>query len=176
MLRIDGEFVTCLSHDQWPNRMESSFEGEGKVVAFSAVTPALGGRKQENGVYFVAELMKSSRKLSWQVPRLERPSAPVACSLPKVGFMKISLLTVAVVSLALAAASMPASWADSAVQNGTPGAQGTEGTNPTHQDQDVTGPNGDHPSDSNPGGGTSTTTHKKHKKNTASSTGNSSNS
>jgi hypothetical protein len=37
-----------------------------------------------------------------------------------------------------------------ALQKDTPGAQGTEGTNPTRQDSNVTGPNGGHTSNTNP--------------------------
>jgi hypothetical protein len=64
--------------------------------------------------------------------------------------MKTSFLTAAFFSLALTLGGTSSGWADSTLQNGTPGAQGTEGTNPTHQDQNVTGPNGEHASNSNP--------------------------
>jgi hypothetical protein len=71
-----------------------------------------------------------------------RPSAKVIA-------MKTSYFSAAVFALALCLAGTP-SRADSVLQNGTPGAQGTEGTNPTHQDQNVTGPNGQHSTNTNP--------------------------
>ena len=63
--------------------------------------------------------------------------------------MKTPLLSAGVLTLALAAWSMPPAHAD-VLQKDTPGAQGTEGTNPTHQDSNVTGPNGEHANNTNP--------------------------
>jgi hypothetical protein len=65
------------------------------------------------------------------------------------GPMKTSYFSATVLVIALCLAGTP-SWADSSLENGTPGAQGTEGTNPTHQDQNVTGPNGQHSTNTNP--------------------------
>jgi hypothetical protein len=63
--------------------------------------------------------------------------------------MKTYLLPVILLSLALAGS--PVNWARAdALQKDTPGAQGTEGTNPTHQDSNVTGPNGQHASNTDP--------------------------
>jgi hypothetical protein len=63
--------------------------------------------------------------------------------------MKTSLLSVLCLSATLVAFSPPLAKAD-ALQKDTPGAQGTEGTNPTHQDMNVTGPNGQHSTNTNP--------------------------
>ncbi len=85
--------------------------------------------------------------------------------------MKMSYLSLSALTLALAIAATPSGWADSPLQNSSPGAQGTEGTNPTHQDQDVTGPNGQQATNTNPAD-VPPPAHKKkkHKKTTLSST------
>jgi hypothetical protein len=79
--------------------------------------------------------------------------------------MKTHLLSALALSLALVFTSMPPALAD-AVQKDTPGAQGTEGTDPTHQDSDVTGPNGEHSSNTNPANSPAPAHHKKHHKKT----------
>jgi hypothetical protein len=63
--------------------------------------------------------------------------------------MKTTLLPVLALTAALTAWAMPPAHAD-ILQKDTPGAQGTEGTNPTHQDSNVTGPNGGHATNTNP--------------------------
>ena len=74
--------------------------------------------------------------------------------------MKTSL-HIAFLTLALVIA-IPA-WADP-LQNGSPGAQGTEGTNPTHEDASVTGPNGQHVTNTNPANEPTPAPKKKHHK------------
>jgi hypothetical protein len=78
--------------------------------------------------------------------------------------MKTSFSTIAVLTLAFSVAGLPSVWADAGLQNGSPGAQGTEGTNPTHQDQSVTGPNGEHSTNSNPASEPTPVHKKKHHK------------
>jgi hypothetical protein len=63
--------------------------------------------------------------------------------------MKTSLLPVLLLSVALGASTAPFARADG-LQKDTPGAQGTEGTDPTRQDSNVTGPNGQHSTNTNP--------------------------
>jgi hypothetical protein len=52
-------------------------------------------------------------------------------------------------TVVLAVGSSPLAWADG-LQKDTPGAQGTASTDPTHQDSNVTGPNGEHSTNTNP--------------------------
>lgn len=70
--------------------------------------------------------------------------------------MKTYLLPAICLSFVLLGTSVSPARAD-ALQKDTPGAQGTEGTNPTHQDSNVTGPNGEHATNTNPANSPSTT-------------------
>jgi len=63
--------------------------------------------------------------------------------------MKTSLLPVLFLSVTLGISATPLARADG-LQKDTPGAQGTEGTDPTRQDSNVTGPNGQHSTNTNP--------------------------
>jgi hypothetical protein len=79
--------------------------------------------------------------------------------------MKIHVLPALLLTVVLAGTSMPLAYADG-VQKDTPGAQGLQGSDPTRQDQDVTGPNGEHPANTNPDKSLTSTHHKKHHKKT----------
>jgi hypothetical protein len=87
--------------------------------------------------------------------------------------MKTSLPSVLCLSATLVAFSLPLARAD-ALQKDTPGAQGTEGTNPTHQDMNVTGPNGQHSTNTNPADWPAAPHHKMHHAPSTSTTGSSS--
>ncbi len=84
--------------------------------------------------------------------------------------MKTSLLPVLFLSVALGVSAMSFARADG-LQKDTPGAQGTEGTNPTHQDSNVTGPNGQHSTNTNPADSPPPAHHLKHHAAASGSTG-----
>jgi hypothetical protein len=91
---------------------------------------------------------------------LVSPDWHIPCNL---NLMKTHLLPAIALSLALVLPPASLAWADG-VQKDTPGAQGTEGTDPTHQDSDVTGPNGEHNTNTDPANSPAPAHHKKHHK------------
>lgn len=84
--------------------------------------------------------------------------------------MKTTLLFPAVaLSLGIFAWTAPLALADSEpTSTGTPGAQGSQNSNPTHEIQNPSGANGNHAGDTNPND-TPAPAHKKHHKKMSSS-------
>lgn len=163
LLRTDVEAVTYLSHNA-PNGNDRRF----------AIIPAQAGESAHKAAGWRGALLRlddepvASEPASSGARRVGLPDCVAGMFHATSGKMKTHLFPVLLLSFVLAGISAPIARAD-ALQKDTPGAQGTEGTNPTHQDSDVTGPNGEHSTNTNPANTPPSKHHKKHHKTCSSS-------